>query len=152
MSFVLHHVSPCFNFNYIEYRMIFYTVNIAKVIQNTVQKDQCHQDEGGIVPETSYCTIALSVKMEKQMFENIFFKLLKKHVGKNHEYHKIFNKSNMKVSYTSMNNMTKIINSHKKYVASKKVQANQKFSSCCNLENCPFDSKCLTSKQFILPK
>ena len=33
-----------------------------------------------------------------------FFKLLKKHFGKNHKYHKIFNKNNIKVSYSCMDN------------------------------------------------
>ena len=42
-----------------------------------------------------------------------FFKLLKKHFRKNHEYHKIFNKNNIKFSYSCMYNMTKFINSHK---------------------------------------
>ena len=41
-----------------------------------------------------------------------YFKLLKKHFGKNHKHHKIFNKNNIKVSYSCMDNMTKIKNSH----------------------------------------
>ena len=75
-----------------------------------------------------------------------FFKLLKKHFGKNCKYHKIFNKNNIKVSYSCMDNMAKIINSHNKYVASKKVQANQNLCSCRNPDNCPLDNKCLKSK------
>ena len=75
-----------------------------------------------------------------------FFKLLKRHFGKNHKYHKIFNKNNIKVSYSCMDNMTKIINSHSKYVASKKDQANQNLCNCPNPDNCPLDNKCLTSK------
>ena len=58
----------------------------------------------------------------------------------------IFNKNNIKVSYSCMDNMTIIINSHSKYVASKKVQANQNLCNCRNSDNCPLDSKCLTSK------
>ena len=50
-----------------------------------------------------------------------FLKLLKKHFGKNHKYYKIFHKNNITVSYSCMDNMTKIINSHK-YVASKKFK------------------------------
>ena len=45
-----------------------------------------------------------------------------------------------------MDNMTKIINSHSKYVASRKVQANQNLYHCRNPDNCPLDNKCLTSK------
>ena len=45
-----------------------------------------------------------------------------------------------------MYNMTKIINSHNKYVASKKNQANQNLCNCRNPDNCLLDNKCLTSK------
>ena len=49
-----------------------------------------------------------------------------------------------------MNNMTKIINSQNKYVASKWNQANQNLCNCRNPDNCPLDNKCLTSKIFIV--
>ena len=45
-----------------------------------------------------------------------------------------------------MDNMKKIINSHNKYVASKKDQVNQNLCNCRNPDNCPLDNKCLTSK------
>ena len=62
------------------------------------------------------------------------------------KYHKIFNKNTMKVSYSCMDNMIKIINSHSKYVASKKNQANQNLCNCRNSDNCPLGNKYLTSK------
>ena len=86
-------------------------------------------------------------KNVKTNFGKHFFKLLKKHFGKNYKYHKIFNKNNAKVSYSCMANMTKIINSYKKYVASKKVQANQNLCNCRNPDNFPLDNKCLTSNR-----
>ena len=42
--------------------------------------------------------------------------------------------------------MTKIINSHNKYVATKKVQANQNLCNRRSPDNCPLGNKCLTSK------
>ena len=45
-----------------------------------------------------------------------------------------------------MDNIKKIINSHSKYVASKKDQVNQNLWNCRNPDNCPLDNKCLTSK------
>ena len=45
-----------------------------------------------------------------------------------------------------MDNMTKLINSHNKYVTSKKDQANQNLCNCRNSAKCPPDNKCLTSK------
>ena len=37
-----------------------------------------------------------------------FFKLLKKHFGKNHKYHEIFNKNNIKINYCCMDNIKKL--------------------------------------------
>ena len=45
-----------------------------------------------------------------------------------------------------MDYMIKIINSHKKKVASKKDQENQNLCNCCNPDNCPLDNNCLISK------
>ena len=75
-----------------------------------------------------------------------FVKLLKKHFGKSHRYHRTFNKNNTKVSCSCMDNMTKTISSHNKYVASKQRQANQNLYNGRNPDNYPLDNNCLTSK------
>ena len=77
---------------------------------------------------------------------SIFQMKPKKYFQKNHKYHNIFNKNNMKVSYSCMDNRIKIINSHNKYVASKKDQANQNLFNCQNLDNCQLGNKYITSK------
>ena len=46
-----------------------------------------------------------------------FLKLLNKHFGKTHKYHKIFNRNNVKISYSCMNSMSKIINAHNSKIA-----------------------------------
>ena len=74
------------------------------------------------------------------------FKLLTKNFRKNHKYHKIFNKSNLKVSCSCVDNTTKVANYHKKHVASKKDQANQNLCNCRNDGNYSLGNKCLTSK------
>ena len=43
-----------------------------------------------------------------------FLHLLGKYFSRNHKYHKIFNRNNVKVSYSCMDNMRNIISSHKK--------------------------------------
>ena len=78
------------------------------------------------------------------MLKNI--QTAKETLRKNHKYHEVFNKNNIKVCYSCMDNMTKIINSHNKYVASKKDQTNQNLCSCRNSDNCLLENKCLTSK------
>ena len=38
----------------------------------------------------------------------IFLHLLDKHFGRNHKYHKIFNRNNVKISYSCIDNIKKI--------------------------------------------
>ena len=45
-----------------------------------------------------------------------FINLVKRHFPSNHKFHKIFNKNNLKVSYSCMPNMNSIINAHNKTV------------------------------------
>ena len=41
-----------------------------------------------------------------------FLHLLDKHFGRNHKYHKIFNRNNVKISVSCMDNVKNIISSH----------------------------------------
>ena len=76
----------------------------------------------------------------------IFLKLLKKHFGKNHRYHKIFNKNNVKISYCCMSNIKNIINSHNKKILNKKMEENNTIlCNCRNKPDCPLGGKCLSS-------
>jgi hypothetical protein len=72
-----------------------------------------------------------------------FLSLVKKHFGINHRYHKIFNKNNIKVSYSCMPNMAKIINSHNKKILNNTVTQPNKTCSCRNSSTCPLNGHCL---------
>ena len=45
-----------------------------------------------------------------------FLHFLDKHFGRNHKYHEIFNRNNVKISYSDMDNMKNIISSHSKKI------------------------------------
>ena len=62
-----------------------------------------------------------------------FLHLLDKHFGRNHKYYKIFNRNNVKIGYSCLNDMIKITNFHSK--------TNAKIWNCRNKSN-----KCLTNK------
>ena len=47
-----------------------------------------------------------------------FLRLVSKHFPKHHKYHSLFNKNNIKVSYSCMENMGSIINKHNNKVLS----------------------------------
>ena len=49
-----------------------------------------------------------------------FLKLIQKHFNPDHNYHSLFNRSNLKVSYSCMPNIKKIIQSHNSKVLNQK--------------------------------
>ena len=61
-----------------------------------------------------------------------FLRLLDKNVGRNDKYYKIFNRNNVKISYSCMNSMTNIISSHNKKVTNSDNETNGKTCSCRN--------------------
>ena len=75
-----------------------------------------------------------------------FLHLLDKHFGRNHKYHKILNRNNVKISYSCMDKMTNIISIHNKNVTNSDSKTNGKTYNCWNKSNCPLGNKCLTNK------
>ena len=74
-------------------------------------------------------TIWYNPSFSKNVKTNIakqFLQLLDTHFGKNHKYHKIFNRNNVKISYSCMDNMTNIISSHDKKVTNFENETNGK--------------------------
>ena len=69
----------------------------------------------------------------------IFLHLLDKHFGRNHKCRKIFNRNNVKISYSCIKN---VISSHKKEITNFYNEINGKTCSCRNKNNCPLDNKC----------
>ena len=81
--------------------------------------------------------------MSKSILQNNFLHLLDKHFGRNHKYYDIFNRNNVKISYSCMNNIKNIISSHNKKITNShnKTNGNRR-----NKSNCPLDNKCLSDK------
>ena len=72
-----------------------------------------------------------------------FLKLIEKHFPKHHKLSKIFNKNSIKLSYSCMDNMAKLIQSHNSRVLQEQAE-NQKKLCNCRKEECPMDGKCLS--------
>ena len=75
-----------------------------------------------------------------------FLKLIKRHFPQRHKFHKLFNKNNVKVSYSSMPNVKSIINTHNRKVLSEKPSENVTKCDCRNAEHCPLDGSCLVTE------
>ena len=73
-----------------------------------------------------------------------FFLLLDKNFPKTHKFYKIFNPNNVKVSYSSMPNISSIIKSHNQKVLSNDVSKSSKSScNCRDKSSCPLNGNCL---------
>ena len=74
----------------------------------------------------------------------IFLQLIQKHFPINNKYHKIFNKNNLKISYSCMGNIKSIINTHNKQILTEN-KTPTKNCNCINKHDCPLDNKCQTT-------
>ena len=78
-----------------------------------------------------------------------FLKLIPKHFPKHHKFHKLFNKNNVKVSYSCMPNIKSKINQHnKKIIPNSETNQNIRTCNCINKQQCPLNQQCL-SKDII---
>ena len=77
-----------------------------------------------------------------------FLRLISKHFPNGRHYHSLFNKNNVKESYSCMDNMKSIISKHNMKVTNDNNDddtKNLQQCNCRNKEQCPLDNKCLTS-------
>ena len=73
----------------------------------------------------------------------IFLRLINRHFPKSHRLHKIFNRNTVKVSYSCMQNMSKVYRGHNSKITS--ILCNQLTLCNCRVkEECPMESKCQT--------
>ena len=86
---------------------------------------------------TSSCSVATEIG-------NKIFLLLDKHFPEMHKFYKIFNRNNVKVSYSSMSNISSIIKFHNKKALSNDESKSWKSScNCRGKSSCPLNGNCL---------
>ena len=73
-----------------------------------------------------------------------FLELINKHFPINHKYRKIFNRNNLKVSYSCMRNMKTIVNTHNKKTLNENNEAIKKRCNCQRKTTCPLKGECLS--------
>ena len=77
-----------------------------------------------------------------KMFKN----LVDTHFPKNHRYNKLFNKNNLKLSYSCMPSISQILNKHNRKILTPKIAPHDGKNIQCNCtdkDKCPLDGKCL---------
>ena len=68
-----------------------------------------------------------------------------KHSPSHHKLHKLFNRNNVKISYSFMPNVKLIINEYNKTVLDPATNTSERTCDCINKEKCPLQEKCLTN-------
>ena len=74
-----------------------------------------------------------------------FLSLVNKYFPPHDKFSKIFNRSNMKISYSSMWNMKSRINIYKKTVTKAQPSAQARTCNCINKSKRPLNNKCLSN-------
>ena len=73
-----------------------------------------------------------------------FYKFLINIFLKSHKFHRLFNRNNFKVSYSSLPNFASIINSyHKKILRQEEMASPKPHCNCRVIESCPLNGDCL---------
>ena len=81
----------------------------------------------------------------KNHVEKEFYQLLDKHFPKHHRYQKIFNRHNVRLSYSCTQNMETIISSHNKKLLRERPSNTPESPCNCRVRTtCPLDRQCLT--------
>ena len=73
-----------------------------------------------------------------------FLNLIRKHFSRHHHFYKYFNIHTLKLSYSCMPNMEKIIKQSNTRVMRAPVSDSTEDCNCTNPEECPLEGKCLT--------
>ena len=73
-----------------------------------------------------------------------FLELINIHFPVNHASRKLFNRNNLKVSYSCMCNMKSIINTHNKNVLNANIQPNKRRCNCPRETTCLLKGDCLS--------
>ena len=86
-------------------------------------------------------------KNVKTKIAKLFLDLITKHFPRHHKFHKIFNRNNVKVSYSCMPNIKSKINSHNHKILKNNTQQeeNIKKCNCINKNQCPLNQQCLST-------
>ena len=86
---------------------------------------------------------------------NQFLKLINKHFPRHHIFYKLFDKNNVKVSYSCMPNMKNIINTHNKKIINSTKDNIKRTCNYIRKHQCPPNEKFLTNnvlyKESITP-
>ena len=74
----------------------------------------------------------------------LFMRLIDKHFPRHHKFHKLFNRSNVKLSHSCMPSMKNVIQKHDSKIMEDPKPTNNKTCSCQQKSDCPLNQNCLS--------
>ena len=92
-------------------------------------------------------TIWFNPPLNKKVQTNVakrFLKLINKHFPRNHHLHKLFNRNNIKVSYSCTQNVGRIIKAHNKKLSTPPCTETP-LCNCRRKDECPLNGDCRTA-------
>ena len=101
---------------------------------------------GGISKNRSRKIIWFNPPFSKNVSTNVakeFLRLVDKHFGRNQKYKKIFNRQNLKVSYSCMRSMKSIVTSHNRKILTEGTSREERTCNCPANATCPMNGNCL---------
>jgi hypothetical protein len=107
----------------------------------TTEKKRRNRKRKCIYYNPPYCQSA------KTNIGKSFLNLIDKHFGKDHDFHHLFNRSTVKISYCCMPNAKSIIQSHNKRILAKEEENTANVRKMCNCPKrmtCPLNGFCLS--------
>ena len=74
-----------------------------------------------------------------------FLSLIDKHFPPHHKLHKLFNRNNVKISYSCLPNIKSIINAHNRKILYPSPTIGRRTCNCINISQCPLQQRCLSN-------
>ena len=71
--------------------------------------------------------------------------LIDKHFPPHHKLHKLFNRNNVKISYSCLPNIKSIINAHNRKILYPSPTIGRRTCNCINISQCPLQQNCLSN-------
>ena len=74
-----------------------------------------------------------------------FLRLIDEHFPPHHKLHKLFNRNNVRISYSCVPNVKSIVNKYNETVLDPPNDNSERTCNCINSEKCPLQPKCFTN-------
>ena len=113
---------------------------MTKATTTTTKDETDNAIQCGIIHHTARTNVKTNIGQR-------FLQLLDKHFPPSNKLHKIFNRHNVRISYSCLDNMNSFINRHNKKILNKhakQITDNTKQCNCRQPDKCPTEGKCLT--------